>query len=299
MKPALTTAFAHARVPAPSPRDIVDLALRADAGALVLDRNVSGELWDALGPELDRRADELPVLALEAPCPSPARPGGVAPELCAPDRDEARAALTAALQTVRLAGERRARFVVVRLGEVRPVAADWIYARERFLRGQLDEALARRLQQARDDAADRAFDAALRALDPLARACEAAGCTLLIRNGRRYIELPTARELDRLRAELSGAPLAPLCDVAAAHLVDVMGFAPLALTLAAFAGPLCYFGDACGPVGALAPGRGVVDLAAARAALAPDAAIAFSPWPGLTLDEVADALPAIARATAR
>jgi hypothetical protein len=44
-------------------------------------------------------------------------------------------------------------------------------------------------------------------------------------------------------------------------------------------------GDACGPVGALAPGQGVLDLAAIRATLPKDAAVAFSPWPGLTADE--------------
>ena len=72
-------------------------------------------------------------------------------------------------------------------------------------------------------------------------------------------------------------------DVPAAHLVDVMGFAPLALTLAAFApAPLCYFGDACGAVGSLAPGRGIVDLKAVRAALGDDVRLAFNPWAGLS-----------------
>jgi hypothetical protein len=78
-----------------------------------------------------------------------------------------------------------------------------------------------------------------------------------------------------------------------------MGFQPLALTLAAFAAaaPLGYFGDACGPVGALAPGRGIVDLAAVRAALAAETRLAFSPWPGLDVDEVIAAMAALQRPT--
>src|SRR5262249_62004599 len=114
---------------------------------------------------------------------------------------------------------------------------------------------------------------------------------------RRYFDVPSPRELDRLRADLRGAPLLPLLDVAAAHLTDVMGFTPLALTLAAFAtdAPLVYDGDACGPIGALAPGRGIVDLAAVRAACSAEARRAFSPWPGLTLDEIVDAMKELQR----
>ncbi len=112
-----------------------------------------------------------------------------------------------------------------------------------------------------------------------------------MRNGRRYVDVPSPRELDRLRGELEGAPLLPACDLAAAHLTDVMGFAPLALTLAAYRdAPLWYWGDACGPVGALAPGRGIVDLAMARASVAEHARLAFSPWPGLSLDEIVESM---------
>lgn len=296
MNSALTTAFVKGRAPALTPREIIDLARRAGAGALVIDRHLPVELGIALDDELRRSADDLPVLALEAPARSSR---GNAPELCAPDRDEARAALEATLNIIRRAGAHRARFVVVSLGQVRAVADDWVYARERFLRGQLDEVLTQRLLQARQRSAASALDAARRALEPLARACEAAGCVLLLRNGRRYVELPMALELDQLRADLRGAPLGALCDVAAAHLVDLMGFAPLSLTLTAFAGPLCYFGDACGPIGALAPGRGIVDLRAVQAALGAETAVAFSPWPGLSLEEVVAALSAVELFTAR
>jgi hypothetical protein len=70
-----------------------------------------------------------------------------------------------------------------------------------------------------------------------------------------------------------------------------MGFVPLAATLAACQdAPLWYWGDACGPVGALAPGRGVIDLAAVRASVGKDARLAFSPWPGLSVDEVIESM---------
>src|SRR5258708_1637624 len=82
-----------------------------------------------------------------------------------------------------------------------------------------------------------------RGLQPLARAAERVGGVVLVGNGRRYVDVPSPRELDRLRGELDGAPILPACDVAAAHLTDVMGFAPMALTLAAYHdAPLWYWG---------------------------------------------------------
>jgi hypothetical protein len=301
---ALTTAFASARRDGDetlAPDAILDLFLRAEAGGVVLDAGLGRDLYESLVQLLERRGDELPLYALETPCPTELRPGAREPQLAAPERDEATAALEAALATIRRAGERRAPFVIVRLGEVRTAsgsgAADWIRARDRFLRGELDDDEIQRLTQARNAAAERALDGARRALDRLSREAERAGAVVLVRNGRRYIDVPSPRELDRLRADLHGAPLLPMLDVAAAHLTDVMGFVPLALTLAAFAAdaPLIYDGDACGPVGALAPGRGVVDLAAVRAACAADSRRAFSPWPGLTLDEIVDAMKALQR----
>ena len=294
MRPALSTVFASARqgeAEALAPTAIVDVCLRAEAGAVVLDGALRPALYEPLVRELERRGDELPVLAIEAPCPTATRPGARAPALTAADRDEARAALEAALATVRCAGELRAPFVVVRLGDVEPAAADWSFARDQFLRGALDDELGQRLVQARDRAAERALDGARRALDRLAREAERAGAVVLVRNGRRYVDVPSPRELDRLRRELAGAPILPAGDVPAAHLGDVMGLVPMALTLAAYHdAPLWYWGDACGPIGALAPGRGVVDLAAARASVADGARLAFSPWSGLGVDEVVESM---------
>ncbi|MDB4969126.1 MAG: Sugar phosphate isomerase/epimerase [Myxococcales bacterium] len=294
MNRALTTAFASARQDgdeALSPAQIVDLCLRAEASGVILDGGLRPALYEPLVRELQMRGDELPLVAIEVPCPNTSRPGGRAPELAAPDRDEASAALEAAITTIRHAGELRAPFVVVRLGEVRASTADWAHARDKFLRGALDESLTQRMSRARNSAAERAIDGARRALDRLAREAERAGALLLVRNGRRYVDVPTPRELDRLRADLRGAPVMPLLDVPAAHLNAVMGFAPMALTLAAYAdAPLCYYGDACGPIGALAPGHGIVDLAAVQASVSKEARLAFSPWGGLSLDEVVEAL---------
>lgn len=294
MRPALSTVFASVRQGgdgALAPTAVIDVCLQAEASAVVLDGAMRPALYEPLVREVERRGDELPLLAIEAPCPTSTRAGGREPALTAADCDEAQAALEAAVATVRRAGELRAPFVVVCLGGVEPAAADWAYAREQFLRGALDAPLAQRLLSARDNVAERAFDGARRALDRLAREAERAGALLLVRNGRRYVDVPSPRELDRLRGELRGAPILPACDVPAAHLTDVMGFSPMALTLAAYGdAPLWYWGDACGPVGALAPGRGVVDLAAARASVGKDARLAFSPWSGLSVDEVVESM---------
>ncbi|HEY1586838.1 MAG TPA: hypothetical protein VGH63_14190, partial [Polyangia bacterium] len=83
------------------PPAIVDLCLRAEASAVVLDGAMRPALYEPLVHELERRGDELPLLAIEAPCPTPTRAGRREPALCAEDRDEAQAALEAATATVR------------------------------------------------------------------------------------------------------------------------------------------------------------------------------------------------------
>ncbi|HZS41306.1 MAG TPA: hypothetical protein VFF06_30965 [Polyangia bacterium] len=295
MSVVLSTVFTHATsfAEAFAPEKIVDALERSGAGGVVLDAGLDAARFEALARELAMRP-ALPVIALESPCPRSVESNAM---LASIDREESEVAARAAEATLERAGELRARFVIVRLGAVRSVERDWTFAREKFLRGQLDEELARRLFEAREDSADRTLDAARRALDRLARAAERAGVVLCVKNGRRYIDLPLTRELDVLLADCAGAPVAPLCDVPAAHLQDVMGFQPLALTLAAFGerAPLVYAGDACGPLGALAPGRGEIDLPSAMAKIAKDAQLAFSPWTGLTVEEVVEATPLIDR----
>jgi sugar phosphate isomerase/epimerase len=291
---ALTTRFcaADAAGAAVSVEAIVDAFERAEA-QVVLDDRLDPQRYQ----ELVAALRPLQVVAVELPCP---RGRASEARLCAEEKDEAQVALQAALDTIARAGEMGARFVVVRLGEARRLANEWTFARTRFLRGELDERTVRQLSEARWRAGERPLDGAARALDRLCRAAEGAGATLCVRNARRFIELPSASEMDRLVAELRGAPLAPLLDVAGAHLLDVMGFEPLALTQASFGvGPLAYLGDACGPVGALAPGRGELDVGAIARALPESVQAAFSPWAGLRLEEVVHAVPALARAVAR
>src|SRR5581483_8351124 len=202
---ALSTAFAHAATLSPS--QILDAIGRAGAGAVVLDAQIDPVRFNALVGSLD-----LPILAIEAPCPETRESSA---QLCSSDREEARVALAAAEATVRRAGELEAGFVALRLGEIRALGPDWQRARDRWLRGDLGENDGRAIAALRERSGGREQDAALRALDRLARAAEAAGVALAIRNGRRFIDVPTARELDLMLAECAGAPVGPLFDVAA------------------------------------------------------------------------------------
>jgi hypothetical protein len=288
----LTTAFAHAA--ALSPAEILDALARASVNSVILDAGLDPARYEALERELRRQ--ELPVLAVEAPCPADR---SASAQLASTDREESRVALAAAEATLRRAGALSARFVVVRLGPVAAADREWTTARQKFLRGDLDERLIRRLVESRDAVAGRAVDVARRALDRLARAAESAGVTLLVAQPRRFTDLPSPGELEDLLRELAGAQVAPLFDSASAHLPDLMGAWPLAVSVASFGrAPLIYLGDACGPVGGLPPGRGIVD-AGALASLPKDAALAFRPWVGLTVDETVRAIPAVERWLAR
>ena len=278
---ALSTRFASSL----PPEQALDHLARSQAEALVLDAGLPPAYWE--------RAWSVPILAVEAP--SPWTPASRA-MLCSTDRDEARTALEAALDTVARSAPLGARFVGVWLGEVRGMEPEWLTARERFLRGQLDERLARRLMQQRRALGQRPLDVARRALERLSRVAESEGLTLAVANGRRFTALPDPREIDLLLGDLRGAPIVPLFDVAAAHLPDVMGLQPFAVTEAAFGkAPLCYLGDACGPLGGLPPGRGQLDLGAIAKKLAPEAARVFSPWSGLTVEESLRAVAELAR----
>jgi hypothetical protein len=270
---ALASRFAR-NLPA---EQALDAFARSGATAVVLDRDAHPSYWEL----------EWPVLAVEAPSP---RTRASQAMLCSPDRDESSIALEAALDTLRRAGKLGARYLGLWLGELRSMDDAWRLARTRFQRDQLDERWARRLMQQRRQEGPRAVDAARRALDRLSRAAESEGLTLAIANGRRFIAVPDAQELDELLADLRGAPLAPLFDVPAAHLPDVMGLVPLALTEAAWgAAPLAYVGDACGPLAGLPPGRG--EQRAVK--LADGCERVFSPWSGLTVEESLAAVTAL------
>src|SRR5947209_1606221 len=92
---ALSTAFAHAS--ALSPAQILDALGRADADAVVLDAQIDPVRFNALTGAID-----LPILAIEAPCPETRESSA---QLCSADREEAGVALAAAEATVRRAGE--------------------------------------------------------------------------------------------------------------------------------------------------------------------------------------------------
>jgi hypothetical protein len=295
---ALATTFARAQAQGPEAllgrvEELFARAAAPDGTGLVLDAHLDGELRAALHPLLEARRDQLPILALEHDSGLVGRPA-----LAALDREESRAALRSGEAILRRAAALGAAHVVLRLGWVDGARRDWTFARDRFLRGTLDAQLGRRLLEARDAAAAVHLDRARGALDRLARLSDGLGVRLLVKNAQRYVELPSARELDVLRSELRGAPLDPLFDLPAAHLGDQMGLAPLGLVEAAFgAGPIVYVGDACGAIAALPPGSGELGASRVREVQArhPAAARVFRPWPALDDEEIAAGLASVLR----
>jgi hypothetical protein len=253
------------------PEQALDALERSGASAMVLDREAEPQHWEI----------EFPVLAVEAPSP---KSRASAAMLCSPDREEARTALEAALETAKRAAQKGARFLCLWLGELRSMDKEWRFARDKFIRGDLEDRFVQLLLKQRRAEGERAVDAARRVLDRLARTAEGEGLTVAVANARRFIAVPSAWELDLLMRDLRGAPIAPLFDVPAAHLPDVMGFFPLELTQATFgAAPLVYWGDAFGPICGLVPGQGELDLTQIKTA--DNAERVFSPWSGLTLEE--------------
>jgi len=226
------------------------------------------------------------VLAIEAPSGLARRAA-----LAALDREESRIAVQEAEATLRRASALGAPYVVVRLGWVDGARRDWTFARDRFVRAKLSRDLAQQLMGARDRVAAAHVDRARAALDALCRLADSLGVTLLCKNGQRYVELPSAPEWARLRADLAGAPIAALYDRPAAHLPSAMGFVAMNVTEGAFEGPVRYAGDACGAIAALPPGHG--DLGIERAS---KSHTVFRPWPQLEADEVVLGLRALFRA---
>src|SRR2546423_689772 len=97
-------------------------------------------------------------------------------------------------------------------------------------------------------------------IDPVRFNALTGSIDLAILNGRRFADVPSARELDQLLADCAGAPVGPLFDVAAARLPEAMSIWPYALAQAAFGrAKLVYFSDACGPLCGLPPGAGELD----------------------------------------
>ncbi len=256
---------------------------------LVIDAHIDDERWAGLVPVLQRRR-ELPVIAVEA------RSGlhGKA-ALASLDKEESRVAVSDTESMLRRAAAVGAAAVVLRLGWVEGARRDWTFARDSFLRASLSPQLQRGLQEARNKVAHGHLDRARAALDRLCRTADSVGVKLLLKNGQRYVELPSPRELDVLREELRGAPIQAMLDLPAAHLPDRMGMMPLAVTIASFGGgSLAYLGDACAAIGALPPGNGELAKAQITAQVVKSTALAFRPWPQLRATEIVSALKALA-----
>jgi len=267
----------------------VELLQRADVpdgrGALVIDAQLDAgptprsDRLDGLIAILEK-VKTIPVLAVEAPSGLAGRPA-----LASLDKEESRLAVLDVEATLRRASALGARYVVLRLGWVEGARRDWLYARDRFLRAQLGRPLADQLRAARDRVAPGHVDRARSALDRLCRVADSLGTILLVKNGQRYVELPSAPEWTSLAQDLAGAPIAGLFDRPAAHLPALMGFTAPAIAAAAFAGPVRYAGDACGAIAALPLGHGELGPEPSEPARE-DAHVVFRPWPQLDEDEV-------------
>ncbi len=271
------------------PKRWLAAAEEAGVGAVALSCELDDGDWSALAAQLMERGIPVPVLE----SPGPRRRWSNA-ELSALDREESRTAVEAAKFGLLRAAELGAGHVVLQLGSVEVLRPDWVRLRERFVRGGLDDDVADEWMARRRRAVDKHLDAARRALDALLPAADASRVTLCLRNGARFIDLPTAMELEGLRGEFSGAPLAGAWDMAAGHLQDVMGFVSFGRTQRAFGteNGVSYVGDAAGPVGALGPGRG--DLRSAPWRTKRAGPHLFSPWRGLSLPEALAAHAAFA-----
>jgi hypothetical protein len=262
---------------------LVDLGARS----VVLDATIDEAYAGALARELDRRRAELPVVALEAPCPRPRGPRP--PRLATEDRDERRAAIGAAEATIRLASELGGKIVLVRLGGL-DVKHDWSRLARGFARRERigsEKLLAERALMS-----PQAIDLARFGLEPVIERAEAAGITVGLLNRARWFEIPDDLELRALMDDFEGAPIAPALDAAAAHAREHLGMGRVADWLALYgkSAAAVLMTDACGLRGGLPWGRGEVDHAAVLGGIAPSALRIVHCAPGATDDELREAL---------
>lgn len=226
------------------------------------------------------------------------KPQSASAQLCSLDKEEAITAVRIAVDAMKAAAGLSTRFVRLRLGEIAGLDRLWHKVRAHFLRGALaeDEEPNQELLRARSALLPRHLDAVRRSLEQLSNHAVRSGQTLLLGYPRRATELPHPIELRLLLEEFDGAPLAPCLDLPSAHLASTMRLISLPDSVRAFAqGPLHMIGDACGPIGALPPGSGEVDVAAVCRALPKEATLTFLPWPGLAFREVKTGLGELLR----
>lgn len=268
----------------------MDLFQRAQAAGIELDATLSPPFLEELLLRLRPRRAEFPVWIVENVCPARREQ---AAELASHDKEEARTAVRAATETLRLAADLEAGLVALRLGEVSALKSAWPRFRRRFLRGELDDpTLADQLRQ-RAVLGTPYLDPARRSLEQLARLADDLGLRLGIRNPVRFIGLPSAIELLTLLGDLAGAPIVPLWDLPATHLLTVFGVSLTEVTSVWQRAPFVYLGDACGPITGLGAGQGELDLISLVRGIPPTTRAIFRPWPGLDADEVLAAMSSL------
>lgn len=247
------------RAPSEPPKEWCDRAERLGATEVVLDGRLEPAWADGLMQELAHRRQRLRPVAVEAPCPRPrARP----PLLASSDREERRAALCAATETISRAAELGATPIVVALGFIESEPdAGWNRLVRAFSRGELATAEIDRLAEMRAKMTAQALDLARFGLEPLLNRAITANVQVALVNRARWYEIPDEPERAALFAEFQGAPLCAWHDTAAAHLREVLGFGRHADILATFAERTAgiWLTDAAGLMGGLPWGLGEVN----------------------------------------
>lgn len=255
-------------------------------------------LWKGAGA---LRGD-LPLVALDGRLGAylQERPALARASLSSLDRDESLVGRGVVETTLELARESGSSFVVIDLGPVfsaEEASKTEEDLRGRLFRGAIQDRINERILKDRNARAPQHLWACLRVLDALLGRAERCGVTLLLRNPRRVSDLPNPVELRVLLDELRGAPLSTYLDLPAAHLQSVMRLTPFRETVTTFGkGPLpnlptlVNLADACGPLYGLFPGQGEVKVAAIAKVLSAKTTKLFVPNPGLTSDEIEEAL---------
>lgn len=248
-----------------------------------------------LEPDVATARPRLPFVVRSIALAGPLGKRGRA-ELIAEDREERDVALTHCLAALEWLSELGCRHALVRLGAPRAIARYWDDVRDQFTRGQLllDDSARLVVLAERAQILGAAFDHARGALDRLLRRAERDGVTLSLCNPRRFVELPAPDEAEALFRDLHGAPLVGCFDGPAAHLTSAMDLWSVDWLRRVFdteTSVATFVGDACGPIGGLAPGRGILGRALPVGRGTP----VFSPWRGLASDEAIAAHQAMVR----
>lgn len=293
----------------------LDVAQRLGAQALVLLASdaIPADLA-ALVLALGRRRHELRVQAVESILGAHhlGQPAAWQTRPCALDREEAQTAVAVTRAAMDLAVQLGAGAVIVSLGSIgeRGDGGErlWQALLGKLRRGVLlyDDSAAQELRGLRAAQAGRYLDAALRSVDLMLEDAARRGLRLVLRNPARGLELPAPLELSAIRGTFSGAPLASLLDLPAAHFCSMLRLLPLRDTVLSFAAgstansdggsahpALVNLADACGPLAGLLPGQGEAQPDRVARALPLATERLFVPWTQLPTRAVAEGLRAI------